>query len=395
MTPNIDLGPDFVFEGIPPIEDATAAQAVAADPLGPLAPLPGTWSGTGFNAIWRPHNPDSPQDRFLELNLTNETIVFSKIPGQIPNRGLLMPDINMSGIAYLQQISEANNGPALHFEPGIWLNVPPTSNPSEPSTVVRMASIPHGTAILAQGTADLHPGGPPAIPNNNIIPFQVGGPQVNFPELILSTPTQFRHATQGVTQAMVDNPNSILQAAVDGKPMKSRMHIHITTQHTPIPVAGPPTPRSSARHQTRPAETQTQPRSTPPSGSKRCRAVAAAPTSSNCSTPSWSNSTSTASVGRTSPLRRCASNEPTATGSPSQIDRHLAAVKFRAAQPAPGAGPRHSRVMLTPPRDTWCVLRMLPANSDGGCLHAATARGTTPRLRRQRSLNLVNHFVYA
>jgi hypothetical protein len=37
---------------------------------------------------------------------------------------------------------------------------------------------------------------------------------------------------------MVDNPNSVLQAAVHGKPMKSRMHIHITTQHTPIKGGG-------------------------------------------------------------------------------------------------------------------------------------------------------------
>ena len=35
-------------------------------------------------------------------------------------------------------------------EPGIWAHVPPTTNPNEPSTVVRMGSIPHGTVILAQ-----------------------------------------------------------------------------------------------------------------------------------------------------------------------------------------------------------------------------------------------------
>jgi hypothetical protein len=238
MTRNIELDPDFVFEGIPPIDGAVTAEAVPADPLGPLAQLPGTWKGTGFNTIWRPHHPSSPQDRFLELNLTNETLVFTKIDGKIPNRGLLMPDINMVGVSYVQQISEAHNGPALHFEPGIWLNVPPTSNPSEPPTVVRMASIPHGTVILAQGSADFHPGGPPAIPNNNISPFQVGGGQINFPELTLATPTQFRHATQGVTQAMVDNPNSVLQAAVHGKPMTSRMHIQITTRHTPVKGGG-------------------------------------------------------------------------------------------------------------------------------------------------------------
>jgi hypothetical protein len=238
VAPDIELDPGFVFEGIPAIEDAVAAEAVAADPLGPLAPLPGTWKGTGFNAIWRPHHPPSPQDRFLELNLTEETIVFTKIAGKIPNRGLQMPDINMVGISYLQQISEANGGPALHFEPGIWLNVPATTDPIVGPSVVRMASIPHGTVICAQGTADFHPHGPPAIPNNNIIPFQVGGGQVNFPELILSTPTAFRHATAGVTQAMVDNPNSVLQAAVHGKPMTSRMHIHITTLHAPIKGGG-------------------------------------------------------------------------------------------------------------------------------------------------------------
>ena len=48
MTPDIELDPGFVFEGIPPIEEAVAAAAVAADPLGPLAQLPGTWKGTGF-----------------------------------------------------------------------------------------------------------------------------------------------------------------------------------------------------------------------------------------------------------------------------------------------------------------------------------------------------------
>ena len=31
--------------------------------------------------------PRGGQDRFLELNLTNETLVFTKINGAIPNRG--------------------------------------------------------------------------------------------------------------------------------------------------------------------------------------------------------------------------------------------------------------------------------------------------------------------
>jgi hypothetical protein len=217
-----------------------------ADPLGPLAQLPGTWTGHGLNTIWRPHT--GAQDRFLELNLTTEKLVFSKINGPIPNRGLLMPDINMFGITYMQQISETSSGIGLHIEPGIWAHVPPTSVPSEPATVVRMASIPHGTVILAQGTTQFLNGGPPSIPANNIIPFPIGTPapgnadfptgEAEFPELNLSIPTTFRHASPGVTQEMVRNPNSVLEAAIQGKPMKSRTFIHISTTQHPVRGGG-------------------------------------------------------------------------------------------------------------------------------------------------------------
>ena len=274
MGPIVQTDADFAFAGIPPIVDVTpdVVPGQPADPLGPLAQLPGTWIGTGFNTIWRPHHPDSPQDRFLELNLTTETLAFSKINGAIPNRGLVMPDINLFGVTYLQQIAEASSGTGLHIEPGIWVHVPATGDPNEPTTVVRMGSIPHGTAILAQGTTQFLEGGPPHIPDNNIIPFGIGSPppansdfgaaEQEFPELDLSVETAFRHASPGVTQAMVQNPNSVLQAAIAGKPMKSRTFIEITTTHNP-------------------------------------RVPRASPTSSSSSTRSWCNSTSTACAGRT------------------------------------------------------------------------------------------------
>ena len=247
MAPIAQTDPDFVFAGVDGDGfRADAVQAQTPDPLGPLAQLPGTWTGHGFNTIWRPHT--GGQDRFLELNLTTETIVFSKINGPIPNRGLVMPDINMFGITYMQQISETSSGAGLHIEPGIWANVPTTSNPHEPATVVRMASIPHGTVILAQGETQFLENGPPHIPDNNIIPFGIGGtPPPNsdfsqaeqeFPELNLSHSTPFRQASPGVTQAMVQNPNSVLQAAINGKPMKSRTFIQISTTHTPVKGGG-------------------------------------------------------------------------------------------------------------------------------------------------------------
>ncbi len=251
MTVTAQTDPDFVFEGIPPIEEPAAVQA-PGDPLGPLAPLAGTWKGHGFNAIWRPHPLSSGQDRFLELNMTTETLAFSKINGPIPNRGLLMPDINMFGLTYMQQIAETSTGAGLHIEPGIWATVPPTTDPNEPATVVRMASIPHGTVINAQGNAQVLSGGPQHIPDNNILPFFLpGSPPANsdfntvantFPELNLSIPTAFRFVAPGVTQDIVKNPNSVLQSALQaslqGTTMKSRTFLHVSTTNNPIKGGG-------------------------------------------------------------------------------------------------------------------------------------------------------------
>src|SRR3954451_533077 len=181
MTAGTQTDSDFAFAGLatPEVEPAEHIQALAAgpDPLGALAGLLGTWKGHGFNAIWRPHHPADQQDRFLELNMTNETLAFTRINGPIPNRGLAMADINMFGLTYMQQISEASTGAGLHIEPGIWAAVPKTTDPAEPPSVVRMASIPHGTVVLAQGVAEIHKGGPPQIPDNNILPFFFGSPR--------------------------------------------------------------------------------------------------------------------------------------------------------------------------------------------------------------------------
>ena len=248
--------PAFTFRGIPPIEqpvvetpDAHTALGVPSpsDPLGPLAQLPGTWKGHGFNTIWRPHHPAS-QDRFLECNLTTETLEFDKINGPIPNRGLLMHDINMFGIRYLQQISQTSDNTGLHIEPGLWVNIPSTTSPVEPATVARMGSIPHGTVILAQGTTQSLGAGKPGIPDNNILPFGIGAPPPpnsafdtiadTFTELKLSVPTTFRFTSPGVTQAMIKNPNSVLQAALAGQTIKRRTFIKISTTHKPIAGGG-------------------------------------------------------------------------------------------------------------------------------------------------------------
>jgi hypothetical protein len=249
---------DFVFGPEPPIEEPApeavpaepapaVAAAVAADPLGPLAGLAGNWAGGGFNVIWRPHplNP-SGQDRFLELNVTSEQLDFGPALRDIPNRGLLMPNISLAGLNYLQQIADANTNKNQHFEPGMWITVPHTSDPQEPRTVARLASIPHGTTILLQGTGHTAAGAP-TIPNVSIKPFpdNLGHPptaadRIDFPEQDLGTPTPFRtsgRGLNGVTQQMVNNPNSVLRAAPTPQ-ITSTTTLHVSSRDASIPGGG-------------------------------------------------------------------------------------------------------------------------------------------------------------
>jgi len=237
----MELKPDFSFRPVPAITTPLTFVLPATDSnLGPLRQLPGTWTGTGFNVIWRP-NSTPGQDRFLELNLTTETLQFQEISGPIPNRGLVQPDINMFGVTYLQQISDTNNKAGLHIEPGIWATVPVTSNPLEGPTVVRMASIPHGTTILCQGTALAVPGGPRISPAD-ITPFTIGNAakKVPFGESNLANPALFRSPPAdivGITQAMVDNPNSVLSSAIAGQNITQTIVLLITSDPT-APVVG-------------------------------------------------------------------------------------------------------------------------------------------------------------
>jgi hypothetical protein len=169
--------------------------AVTALNLGPLAFLQGSWRGPGFNAIWRPDNPQSrpltnppnQTKRFLELNLTNDSFDFHVIPGVVPNRGLNpQSDLSLYGMHYLQRTSDADPAPspkvhppgysttagqALHIEPGLFMNVPaaPETTPPVKASIVRMGSIPHGVTVLMQGP---NPGTKPTPGRPNIPPLR-------------------------------------------------------------------------------------------------------------------------------------------------------------------------------------------------------------------------------
>jgi hypothetical protein len=232
----MELAKSFVMEPLPAIEQDNEGEfgtAAKADPLGRLAELRGKWQGTGFNTIWRPHFPEN--GHFLELNLTEETLEFQRVAGAIANRGLVQKDINMFGLHYLQQISDKNLGAGLHFEPGIWAHVPATSDPKEGVTVVRMATIPHGTSLLAQGNSTAaDETRRPEIGKESIIPFTIGAPgqPVDFDERNLKIKTKFRTGAaglKGITQKMVDDPNIVLRDANAGKNITSAIKLQVSS----------------------------------------------------------------------------------------------------------------------------------------------------------------------
>src|SRR5208283_3767639 len=98
--------------------------------LGLLKDLAGTWEGEGFNLIARP-DFEGNANLYLQLNQTREHLKIDPIGSSIPNRGFGQNDIELFGLTYLQKISDAPTGGALHIEPGIWVTQPNTTYPPE------------------------------------------------------------------------------------------------------------------------------------------------------------------------------------------------------------------------------------------------------------------------
>ena len=230
-----------------------AGPAAAAEPdLGGIAGFTNTFVGTGLNTIFRPQDfavsptplpgpASGPDDNILEINLTQETLSFSEPLGSIPNRGMVQGDVFLNGIPYLQTINDVSvpaNPVGIHLEPGVWLSVPATTVPAESATVVRMASIPHGTTIVAQGTSFTVAGGPRIDPVD-ITPFPVGNPSTpfRFPSQTVTDAGTFRLpqdltdfiAAGTITQAIVDNPNLVLKNRADAQNITSTTVILIST----------------------------------------------------------------------------------------------------------------------------------------------------------------------
>jgi hypothetical protein len=219
----------------------------------------GNWIGNGFNTIFRPNSNKTPtfpipcrgpEDNVLELNLTSETLSFAPSLGTIFNRGFgTQGDISLNGVPYLQSIDDVTTLPhrSIHFEPGIWLSVPATTTPG--LTLVRVASIPHGTTINAQGTFKSK-AGRPLIVAVDIAPFNPctgeKAPPYTFPSLTATNQNTSRLpqnlapyvAAGTITQAMLTDPNTVLRDQIANQNIAETVTIDICTTPTAPLIGG-------------------------------------------------------------------------------------------------------------------------------------------------------------
>lgn len=146
------------------------------DSLGPLAELQGTWSSSeqGWNLIALPFKgPSAPFDYRLLMNQYGETLDFSFVDENIPNRGITedaegVTDQLITGLDYQQvihQVASADSpesslrsvdGKGIHHEPGLFLHIMnhTAEHNGESLRIARLATIPHGDSVLAMGKVD-------------------------------------------------------------------------------------------------------------------------------------------------------------------------------------------------------------------------------------------------
>lgn len=212
--------------------------AQTGDPdLGPFTLLPGTWAnqpdlpGRGWNMIAlpfaQPEGSTFRPDYRLLLNQFNEILRFNLVDKAVPNRGIdatgtTNTDQAVVTLDYEQSISQmrAADFPdsgraggvdlAIHHEPGLFLNM--TNETNGGSTIARLATIPHGDAALALGTARIEDG-PVNIPTVNALPIGVSQDVDNNPYLL-----PYKNFRDNLFEGLFDptDPTALLTLANQG-----------------------------------------------------------------------------------------------------------------------------------------------------------------------------------
>ena len=195
-----------LFETISPSE----AEVV----LGPLAPLVGTWQGSGgWNIIAVPA-PGGVEAFTLLVEPIIDTIIFKPILALVPNRGGNVGLMKIPGV-YYEQTVYLQTAPTqlMHIENGMWLLLPlpqpPLAGSAKPRgwvpQIARMSTIPHGNSLVAVGGVAEGDGGPTiatnsAFPDQGQVPFLPGYTDPYMRQKINTTDMNkvLRDANQGV-----------------------------------------------------------------------------------------------------------------------------------------------------------------------------------------------------
>ena len=222
---------------------AAASFDSTGDRLGPLDDLAGFWQGIGFGLIARPNFADTTGSGiFLELNILQETLELRPIGSPVMNRGSEQGDIAIYGLTYLHRVTDLVTGSALHIEPGLWLNIPATTEPASDASIARLATIPHGNSVCTVGHSEnVVFEGQPEIPPANTVPFAIGsqppppGTPNPFAEYDLSKPSPNRTSPlpAEITQDLINDPNVMLRNAL--KPQNLKKIVRLITN---TPSAG-------------------------------------------------------------------------------------------------------------------------------------------------------------
>jgi hypothetical protein len=136
--------------------------------LGPLKDLPGRWvgQGRGWNMIALPFAAPGPLDYRLLLNQYDEELSFTLVDKGVPNRGVSANHnqqndqfiVTLDYEQVVKQVAVVDEpastvtgvpGAAIHHEPGLFLNM--LNRIPDGFDIARLATIPHGDAVLALG----------------------------------------------------------------------------------------------------------------------------------------------------------------------------------------------------------------------------------------------------
>jgi hypothetical protein len=154
----------------------------------------------------------------------------------------VQPDINLHGLRYLQQVTDAVTNSGIHVEPGLWLHVPETTDPTAPATYVRQATIPHGDSLVAQSAWARRITGFPTIDPVNSTPFTdatIPGLNTNPTEPV-TNPAYLAQYLDGAlppiglppglnAAATIKDPTLVLNAQIAGQRIVSTVAISIST----------------------------------------------------------------------------------------------------------------------------------------------------------------------